>query len=190
MLMFRTRAQEKSGEIVLNAIREVLILGGCAGQLYFIGENTDFIEEHPDRYIPNLFPGTDAAVLTHWFRKTHRTTKRNAGIFQLENTFGSHRKPQLTFFIVGELCPDLTVFPETILNKASKNDQRLLSALRAARSKPTLRRESQLALSPIPSKSKTTTPMVLEQSGCADTAAARKFIWRPWIRLSTRPRDC
>ena len=153
----------------------MLILGGCAGQLFFIGDNSDFIKKHTDRYIPNLFPGTDSGVLTHWFRRTKSTTKRNAGLFVLENTFGSGSQPKLTFFIVDELCPDLTVFPETILNKASKNDRRLLSALRTARSKPTLRRESQLALSPIPSKSKTATPMELDQSGCADTAAARKL---------------
>jgi hypothetical protein len=145
-----TRAQDDSGEIVLNAIRDVLVLSGCAGQLYFIGDNIDFIEKYPDRYILNLFPGTDSGVLTHWFRKTRPTTRRKAGIFVLENTFGSRRQPKLTFFIVDELCLDLTVFPEAIINKASKNDQRLLSALRTARSKPALRRESQLALSPIP----------------------------------------
>jgi hypothetical protein len=169
-----SRAQDKSGEVVLNAISAVLNKGGCSGLLYFIGNNSDYIAMYPDRYIPNLFPGTDAAVLTHWFRKPRNTTKSKAGIFVLEHSLGCTNKPGLTFFTAG-VSLDLTVFPETILNKASKNDRRLLSALRTARSKPTLRRESQLALSPIPSKSKTATPMELDQSGCADTAAARKL---------------
>ena len=52
-------------------------------------------------------------------------------------------------------------------------DKRLLTALRAERSKPTLRRESMLAPRPFPSKSTTATPMILDQSVCADTVAAR-----------------
>ena len=185
----RVRAQDKSGEVVLNAISAVLNKGGYSGLMYFIGNNPDYIAAYPDRYIPNLFPGTDASVLTHWFRKPRNTTKSKAGIFVLENTTGDNYKPGLTFFTAG-VSLDLTVFPETILKQTSKNDQRLLSALRASRSKPSICRESQLALSPIPSKSKTATPMVLDQSVCADTDAARKLSGSPLIRLSTRPLDC
>ena len=65
---------------------------------YFVGNNPDCIAMHPDRYIPNIPPGPDAGVLTHWFRKPRHTTKSNAGIFVLENSLDSTSKPGLTFF--------------------------------------------------------------------------------------------